>query len=247
MLVTLITVVYNGEEHLEQTIKSVLNQTYVNTEYIIVDGGSTDRTIEIIKNYESQISTWISEPDKGLYDAMNKGVDLANGELIAMINSDDWYERNAVHSMVQAYKENPGYSIYHSDIFIINQNGKKTLRKYNKSTFKFKYYGMTYHHPTMFITAKEYRLHRYNTNLSIYSDYQLVLETFFRSSKSFFYVEIPTVNYRIGGISAKTSIYKRIQESFLVRRNVGMNYLEILFALFLELSVYVIYKLKIWN
>lgn len=106
-LISIITVVYNGEKYLEQTIQSVINQTYKNIEYIVIDGGSTDGTLDIIKKYEEHISYWVSESDKGLYDAMNKGIGVAKGELIGMINSDDWYELEAVEIMAEAYKNNP--------------------------------------------------------------------------------------------------------------------------------------------
>ena len=89
-LITIITVSYNAVKTIEDTIVSVLGQTYNNIEYIIIDGGSTDGTLDIIKKYQDKITYWVSEPDKGIYDAMNKGIAKANGELIGIINSDDW-------------------------------------------------------------------------------------------------------------------------------------------------------------
>ena len=86
-LVSIITVVFNGEKYLEQTIKSVINQTYKNIEYLIIDGGSSDGTLDIVKKYEKQLSNWISEPDKGLYDAMNKGIKRAKGEIIGIYHT----------------------------------------------------------------------------------------------------------------------------------------------------------------
>lgn len=104
-LVSIITVVFNGEKYLEQTILSVLNQTYSNIEYIIIDGGSSDATLDIINKYTDKIDYWVSEPDSGIYDAMNKGISLATGQLIGIINSDDWYELDAVEEIVRAYKD----------------------------------------------------------------------------------------------------------------------------------------------
>lgn len=92
-LITVITVVYNGEKHLEETILSVVNQTYENIEYIIVDGGSTDKTLDVIKKYENQIDCWVSESDNGIYDAMNKGLSLASGEWINFMNAGDAFWR----------------------------------------------------------------------------------------------------------------------------------------------------------
>ena len=114
-LVSIITVVYNGEKYLQQTIDSVVNQSYRNIEFIIIDGGSTDGTLDIIKANEESVSKWISEPDEGLYDAMNKGIRLSRGEIIGMINSDDWYELDAVKIMVEAFLNNPTKNIFHAD------------------------------------------------------------------------------------------------------------------------------------
>jgi glycosyltransferase involved in cell wall biosynthesis len=91
-LISIITIVYNGITTLEQTILSVINQTYKNSEYIIIDGGSTDSTVDIIKKYEKHFAYWLSEPDKGIYNAMNKGIKLSSGKYIALLNSDDWLE-----------------------------------------------------------------------------------------------------------------------------------------------------------
>ena len=107
-LITIITVTYNSELFLEETIKSVLNQTYENIEYIIIDGGSTDKTLDILKKYENAIDYFISEPDKGMYDALNKGFSVATGKLINFCNSDDvFYSNNVIENIVKNYnKEN---------------------------------------------------------------------------------------------------------------------------------------------
>ena len=101
-LVSIITIVFNGEKHLQQTIESVLGQTYPKIEYIIIDGGSKDNSISIIEKYSSRLAYWISEPDKGISDAFNKGISKANGEIIGLINADDWYEKDAVEKIVAA-------------------------------------------------------------------------------------------------------------------------------------------------
>src|SRR6478736_3483755 len=95
-LITIITIVYNGEKHLEQTIRNVLDQNYDHLQYIIIDGGSTDQSVEIIKKYEKKLHYWISEKDKGISDAFNKGIAKATGEIIGIINADDWYESGAL-------------------------------------------------------------------------------------------------------------------------------------------------------
>jgi len=241
-LVSIITVVYNGEKYLEQTIQSVINQTYKNIEYIIIDGGSTDGTLDIIKRYEKHISYWVSEADKGLYDAMNKGIKLAKGELVGMINSDDWYELEAVEIMAEAYKNNPTKSIFHTDRYDVDENGNRKVKKFHPSSFKFKYYGMTYNHPSMFITKDEYKKHLYNTELRALSDYQFVLEVFLRDNNTLFYIDQPTVNYRLDGISAQLPLKKMLYEGFVSRKISGMNIFENTFSVSLR---YLINKLRV--
>jgi glycosyltransferase involved in cell wall biosynthesis len=102
-LVTIITVVFNGEKHLEQTIQSVISQTYNNVEYIVIDGGSTDGTVDIIRKYEEVIDYWVSEPDGGIYDAMNKGIILSTGEIVGLINSGDVYSGGTLQSIVKVH------------------------------------------------------------------------------------------------------------------------------------------------
>ena len=106
-LVSIITIVYNGEEFLEQTIQSVINQSYENIEYIIVDGGSNDGTLEIVNRYAADIDYWISEPDEGIYDALNKGIALSTGKLIGAIHANDFYAAGAVASMVDTANRLP--------------------------------------------------------------------------------------------------------------------------------------------
>ena len=119
-LVTIITIVKNGEKYIENAIKSVINQTYENIEYIIIDGRSTDRTLDIIATYNESIDYWISEKDSGISDAFNKGINLANGELIGIVNSDDWLETNAVETIVNHLDEK--HSIYCGNLKLYDRN-----------------------------------------------------------------------------------------------------------------------------
>ena len=225
-LVSIIINCFNGDKYLQQTIDSVINQTYKNIEFIIIDGGSTDGTIEIIKKNEKNISKWISEPDEGLYDAMNKGVKLSQGEIIGMVNSDDWYELDAVDIMAEAFLNNPTKNIFHADRYDIMSDGQKKLYKHHPSVMKFKFWGMTYNHPTMFISSKEYTKHQYNIQLSVLSDYQFILETYLRNPDTLFYVQKAIVNYRLDGVSTRMSMRLMLLEGFIARQNAGLNLLE---------------------
>lgn len=243
-LISIITVVYNGAKTLEQTIQSVLNQTYKNIEYIIIDGGSTDGTLDIIKKHENQISLWISEPDKGLYDAMNKGIKRAKGELIGMINSDDWFEPNAVELIVEAYNQNPEKKIFHGDRFDILENGTKRIKKFHPSVFRFLYYGMMYNHPSMFVHREIYKNNQYNISLKALSDYEFVLKEFLKNKKAFLYIPEVYVNYRLDGISAQMKLSQSLSEGFISRKNAGQNIIKNCFAFTIRLSVFLVYKLR---
>ncbi len=234
-LVTIITVVYNGEKYLQQTIDSVVKQEYDNIEYIIIDGGSTDGTLDIIKQNEAFISKWISEPDKGLYDAMNKGIKMAQGELIGMINSDDWYETDAVSLVVKAYIDNPSKHIFHADRYDILDSDERKLRRFNPSVFKFKYYGMTYNHPSMFITTAEYKIHKYALDVGYIADYQFVLEALLRDPEIFLYIDNAYVNYRLDGISAQQTFMSKIKAGYKSRKNARMSFIENLFSVFIRI------------
>ncbi len=237
ILVSIITVVFNGEKYLKQTIESVINQTYKNIEYIIVDGDSTDDTLNIIRKYKRHISKWVSEPDKGLYDAMNKGIEMSNGELIGMINSDDWYEKDAVETIVKAYNNNSLKKIFHADRYDINELGDRKLKKFHPSKFKFKYYGMTYNHPSMFISKTIYLKYLYNKNLKSLSDYEFVLKCFLVSPTLFHYIKKPIVNYRLEGVSSKMQLNEALLEGYQARTNAGMKVSENIFSVFIRMTV----------
>lgn len=240
-LVSIITVVFNGEKYLEQTIQSVINQTYNNIEYIIIDGGSSDDTLNIVRKYNNDISLWISEPDKGLYDAMNKGIKFAKGELIGIINSDDWYELDAVTLVVDAFNKYPEKRIFHGDRYDIFQNGKKRIRRYNPSEFKFKYYGMTYNHPSMFVHRDIYKSTLYNEDLPVLSDYEFVLTQFLMNKNEFCYIPEPYVNYRLDGISSRARILNSLLDGFTCRKNAGMGLLSNAFSFFVRFIIFFCY------
>lgn len=134
MLVTVITVCYNSEKTIRASIESVLNQTYPEIEYIVVDGKSKDNTVAIAKEYEDLFNEKgysyriITEKDQGIYDAMNKGIRMASGEIVGMINSDDWYEPVAVQTAAEVYKETK-YDIFYADINLIKENGEVSVKQ----------------------------------------------------------------------------------------------------------------------
>lgn len=242
--ISIITVVYNGAKTLDQTINSVINQTFKNFEYIIIDGGSTDGTLEIIEKYKSHITTFISEKDGGLYDAMNKGISLAKGEIIGMINSDDWYESNALEIIHNAYLENPTKKIFHGDRYNILEDGTKTICKFNPSKIKFIYYGMTYNHPSMFVHRDIYAIEKYNTKIKAQSDYEFTLKNYIERPNVFLYIPNAYVNYRLDGISGNMPLKVALQEGYITRKNAGINNFINYTSIFVRFFRVMIYRLK---
>jgi len=140
-LVSIITPAFNQVDFLEKTIQSVLNQQYGNVEYIIIDGGSTDGTIDIIKKYEKYLKYWVSEKDSGMYDAVNKGLKIAKGEIVAYLNSDDMYYSETVHTVVDYFKIHPEISLVYGDCDFIDSVGKY-LYTYHYPDFNRQYFIM---------------------------------------------------------------------------------------------------------
>ena len=151
--VSVITVVYNSVDTIEQTIQSVLNQTYKNIEYIIIDGLSTDGTQKIIEQYLDCIAYFISEKDNGIYDAMNKGIRKASGDIIGIINSDDWYAEDAVENIVDCFKQNDVGLVY-GNIIDVFQNGEQKERL--KEPLENMWHQMSVPHPSTFIKRSRY-------------------------------------------------------------------------------------------
>lgn len=173
MKVSIITVVYNGAKTIEQTILSVLEQTYKNVEYIIIDGQSTDDTLKIIEKYSNFISVFISEKDNGIYDAMNKGIQKATGEIIGIINSDDWYDRTAIENVVHFFEKSKVDLVY-GKICEIYPDGQ--IRIIPRVPLETIWYQMAVPHPSVFIKKKIYEsFGLFDLNYELCADYDLLL------------------------------------------------------------------------
>jgi glycosyltransferase involved in cell wall biosynthesis len=190
-LISVITVVYNGVTTLEQTMLSVINQIYKNIEYIIIDGGSTDGTIDIIKKYEKHLAYWVSEPDNGIYDAMNKGIDKATGEWINFMNSGDWFYNAFVIDSVFAT------TIEEEDIIYGKKYGQKTnIKKINRHFF-LKYLGIC--HQTIFARKKTLNS-GFNLKYKLASDFDWLMKSYTNGVKIRDINKI-IVSYQGGGVS----------------------------------------------
>lgn len=194
-LVSIITIVYNGERHIEQAIQSVVNQTYSNIEYIIIDGGSTDNTLSIVRKYEKKISVLVSEKDKGISDAFNKGLRLAQGEIIGIINADDWYEQ---HAVAEAVKGIQGYDIAFGDLQLWKNGERDFVLKGNYDHLEKE---MSVNHPTVFVRTACYKqFGLFDLSYRCAMDYDLMLR-FKTNQCSFTYLGLTIANMRWEGFS----------------------------------------------
>jgi glycosyltransferase involved in cell wall biosynthesis len=179
-LVSIITVCYNSEKYLEQTIQSVINQTYDNIEYIIIDGASTDGTLNIIRKYDDYIAYWMSEPDKNMYDAINKGLDLISGEYWAVLNSDDYYFPDTIKNVVDFFSKNPELDVVNGATKMVDIENKYLHTKYPpkfnvKSMIRMKINGIIDHPSTFLRKEVVNRIGKFNINYPIISDYDFLI------------------------------------------------------------------------
>jgi glycosyltransferase involved in cell wall biosynthesis len=213
-LVSIITVVYNGEKYIEETIKSIIAQSYTKIEFVLIDGGSTDNTINIIKKYTDHISYWITEKDQGISDAFNKGIRQASGEIIAILNADDWYEEDAIALIVKEFTE-LNCDIVCSKIRLFNN---EVNYKVKSSSLQGIRQNMTIWHPGMFCKRKVYeKIGVYNTEIQILMDYEFILRVLAKNLNLHFSSHI-TTNMRFGGVSNKL-IYKSMIELLKIKND----------------------------
>ena len=238
-LISIVTVVWNGVETLERTIKSVLGQGYDNIEYILVDGASNDGTLDLIRSYEGQVDYWVSEEDGGIYDAMNKGIGLCTGEFIALINADDWYMPSAVQCIVDQILQYPTKKVFHGDIWIHYPNGQKKIKKARTSRFLLKYWEMVMNHPSFFVHRSLYDARLFDTELRVSSDHKWTLTTFLERSNDFHYVGLPIANFSAGGASMTIPLRKVLQEGKQVAKDLGFGPIETLIGQLVKVALYV--------
>tara|TARA_X000000950_G_scaffold55108_1_gene65934 strand:- start:5246 stop:6091 length:846 start_codon:yes stop_codon:yes gene_type:complete len=221
-LFSIITVVYNGDKFLEKTICSVINQSYKNFEYIIIDGGSTDKSLKIIKKYEKKIDYWVSEKDNGIYDAFNKGMIVSKGEFIGFINSDDIYKKNALSIISNYIRKNKTVD------FIFGSVKKHWGILHGYKPYKIKYsWGFYSSHSTGFFIKKKAaeKVGFYNIKYKYHADYdyfyRLIVKNKMKgtSTKKNEVVGI----FRRGGFSSKISFWKKLKEEIKIRYDNGQN------------------------
>ena len=238
MKFSIITVSYNSENTIEETIQSVISQSYKDYEYILVDGGSTDNTLKIVNNYSKYFNKIISEKDNGIYNAINKGIKVSSGEIISILHSDNSFYSNSVLSDVKSVFENDKNSqcvIGNTLIFKETNNKKKIIRNYKANNF-YKwmiYLGYSPPHPSSFFRKESYlKFGLYNENFKIAADFDFYLRTIFINKIKFKRVDQNYVLMRYGGESTK-SFSNHNKSSFEILNSFKINHIRNYFIIIL--------------
>lgn len=218
--ISIITITYNSEKTLEETIQSVVTQDYDNLEYLIIDGGSKDHTLDIVNKYQNKISTVVSEPDKGISDAFNKGIKLATGEIIGIINSDDILLPNALNTLSDNYEES--VDVYRGNTISWNDQTETKLR--GMPSMEFSARGIrrrNVSHQSTFVTKRTYQQWGgYDVNLKFMMDADLLIRLYEAGTK-WKYVNADLALSRSGGVTDKNSFWKKRKESYVIVKNNG--------------------------
>lgn len=219
--ISIITVCYNSSETIRDTIESVLSQSYKNIEYIVVDGASKDGTVDIISEYKDRISKVISEPDKGIYDAMNKGVVASTGDFVGILNSDDiFFENETIQNLVAHLTKHPYIEASYADlVFVEREHTAVVTRKYSSSGFlpwKVRF-GFMVPHPTFYARRQLFeKLGNYKLGYRVSADFELMARFFTKGVKMVRYPAV-MVKMREGGIST-TGFWWRVHQNFEIIR-----------------------------
>jgi glycosyltransferase involved in cell wall biosynthesis len=232
MKITIITIVFNKEKEIEQTIQSVLNQNYSDIEYIIVDGGSTDSTLSVIERYRSNISKLISEPDLGIYDALNKGIDNASGEVIGMVHAGDMlFNNNVISDLVQCFSQTGADLIYGNTVLVEPSNIERVKRVWEGGEFKPTrfLYGWMPSHSSIYIKRSVFQKYgNYRLDLDIAADYEFLLRVMYKHSVRCSYYPGLVTRFRVGGISNK-NLFSFLKSNTQCYRSWKLNNLNVPF------------------
>ncbi|RVU01869.1 glycosyltransferase [Mucilaginibacter limnophilus] len=225
-VLSVITVVYNNARDIERTMLSVLNQTYPHIEYVIIDGASTDGTLNILEKYKSRLAKFISEPDKGIYDAMNKGLALATGDYVLFMNSgDEIYAQDTVEAV---FASSPGADIYYGETEMINDAGESLGQRRHKAPANFTWrsfkYGMSVSHQAIFI--RRTLVEPYDPQYQLSADIDWILKAAIKAKK-IVNVNLYVAKYLVGGMSKK-----KHRQSLVERFNIMKKYYGLLPTIF---------------
>ena len=205
MKVSIVTPTYNSAKTIVDTILSVNKQDYANIEHIIIDGGSKDNTLELIRNTPNRVKKIISEPDKGIYDAMNKGVALATGDIVGILNSDDFYNSNdVIAKVVKTFQEGEYEGVYGDLEYVDARNTNRVVRYWESKAYKEGLFKKGWHpaHPTFFVKKEVYdKYGNFNLKYKIGADYEIMLRFIEKNRIKVAYIPETLVKMRVGGAS----------------------------------------------
>ncbi len=240
MRFSIITICYNSENEIRRTIESVLAQSYSDFEYVIIDGFSSDSTVSIAEEYKDRFVQKgcsyqiFSEPDKGIYDAMNKGIKKASGEIIGIINSGDWYEPNALSVVDETFREHP-FDLFYADINIVRANGKIVVKRSGSGLITTSRH---WNHPTSFVTKSTYEELGAFKCEGIHDDFEFFLRVK-KAKKDIVIKNIVLANFMLGGVSNKRdfkSSVRRVKDRYMAYRTNGYSPAYIIECIAMEIA-----------
>ncbi len=231
MKVSIITATYNSAKTLAICMDSVLTQSYLDIEYILVDGESTDETIYLIEEMANNHNNlkWISEPDKGIYDALNKGIAMASGEIIGFVHSDDFFANNTIiEVIVKAFNKHNVDGVYGDLHYVSFENRDKVIRNWKSQQFKPRLLknGWMPAHPTLFLKTKVYKdKGLFDLSYKIAADYDFILRIFTEKKYRFYYLQETITKMRVGGASNKSlkNIVQKSKEDYKAAKTNGLQ------------------------
>ena len=237
MKVSIVTPTYNSAKTIVDTILSVNKQDYTHIEHIIIDGGSKDNTLELIRNTPNRVKKIISEPDKGIYDAMNKGVALATGDIVGILNSDDFYNSNdVIAKVVKTFQEGEYEGVYGDLEYVDARNTNRVVRYWESKAYKEGLFKKGWHpaHPTFFVKKEVYdKYGNFNLKYKIGADYEIMLRFIEKNRIKVAYIPETLVKMRVGGASNQSikNIIKANIECYNAWKDNGLSILPFVFIL----------------
>jgi glycosyltransferase involved in cell wall biosynthesis len=249
MTVTIITVSFNSAKTISDTLQSIALQTYPKIEHIIIDGASKDHTLDIIRQFP-HVAKVISEPDKGIYDAMNKGINMATGDIIGILNSDDFYgATDLIQKVVDAFEQQQIDAVFGDVTFVQPNNLKKVVRYYSSKRFHPKKFEFGYMpaHPTFFTKKETYEKYgMFKTNYHISADYELLIRLLYVHKLKYHYLNYSMVTMRAGGVSNSSLKHIYILNKEIVRaceeNGIKTNMFKLSLKFFRKISEFIFVK-----
>ena len=224
MKISIVTVVYNNADYIVDCLESVQSQSYGNVEHVVIDGGSTDGTKDLIMPYVDKLGYYVSEPDRGLYNALNKGIQNCTGEIIGILHSDDlFYDSDTLSAVVESFKSSQADLLYANGFYVSSKNQDKVCRIYKSKPFKAVNLNLGWIplHTTIYVRSKVFNKYgTYNESYKIASDYDISLRWFLESKIKKFFLDRFLVRMRLGGKSTSLKLQKtKSMEDFKIIKN----------------------------